>query len=99
MACSRTPQWMFAPAAVRLNEPPPGTVVLVDSARSAEPPIIVGRYGAAAAMTCAPAARVASFDRCAGSNAGIASASPGAGAPPHAHAHSIASAGFVRFYF
>src|SRR5258708_558026 len=93
IACSRTPQWTLAPHDDAANEPAPGSTVLVDSTRSAEPPTIVGANGANAAIALPPAARVASFARLPRSNRGSDAATPGSGLPDQARAHSAARSG------
>src|SRR5690606_9936044 len=59
-ACSRTPKQKVRPAgSLRENTGTPATVVLLDPARSAEPPTSSGKRGERAARTLPEAARVA----------------------------------------
>ncbi len=60
MACSRTPKWKLAPAGVAACWSGTSLIqVLLDGARSAEPPMRVGRFGARALMALPDAERVA----------------------------------------
>ena len=59
MACSRTPKWRFRPAPVGRKSPMPFIMVLVDGARSAEPPIRNGALFAIALRTFPEALLVA----------------------------------------
>ena len=67
IACSRIPKWMMRPYGLAFfialdsgrNESPPSIVVLLLSARSAEPPHISGSFCARALTTSPDALRVA----------------------------------------
>ncbi len=85
MACSRTPKWSVRPygcpgnaavaCAAGTNESAPFMVVLLLSARSADPPHSSGRVSASADSTCPEARRVA-MPTSSGSNTGSASVQP-----------------------
>ena len=97
MPCSRTPNLMLRPCGVvGLNSAAFGNSVLVDSDRSAAPPIIVGVKSSNAAMTFWPAARVASLSL---PHSMFSSASPtpgiGFGLSSHTASHSRARASCV----
>ena len=91
IACSRMPKGTLRPAWTLENSPAPSNTVLVDSTRSAAPPIIVGANSAKAVMTFCPAARVASFSPA--SNSGSASCQPSLRRPAQARSQSSAMSG------
>ena len=91
IACSRMPKGTFRPVCTPENSPAPSNSVLVDSTRSAAPPIIVGANAANAAITCCDAARVASFSPA--PKRGSCSRQPSFSSPDQARCHSAACAG------
>ena len=96
MPCSRTPKKTLRPAFSAVKRSESGNSVFVDSVRSAAPPTIVGVNGSNAAMTFAPALRVAILALSLQSMPRSASAEAGQRpCPTQARSHSSASSGFA----
>ena len=85
------PNGTLRPACTPEKVPPPSKVVLVDSTRSAAPPIMVGAKDANAAIVLCEAARVAICSPAA--KLGRASRQPSPSSPAHAWSHSSACSG------
>src|ERR1700740_2600216 len=91
IACSRMPNGTLRPPWTFANSPPPSKTVLVDSTRSAAPPIIVGANSENAAIVFCPAARVASCSP--GEKLGSAARQPSRSSPVQARSQSAACPG------
>ena len=85
------PNGTLRPACTFENSPPPSNTVLVDSTRSAAPPIIVGANSPNAAITFCPAERVAISSPAL--NLGSASRQPSRSRLAHASSQSAAISG------
>src|SRR4051794_4000020 len=88
IACSRMPNAMLRPDQRSEKRPPPTNSVLVDSTRSAAPPIIVGTASLNACITFLPASRVAMSSPTANSGTSQAPIRPS-----HAASHSSRACG------
>ena len=88
------PKWKLRPARlVAEKSPSPARYVLVEGARSAEPPTSVATTGARALSTFPDAARVAIVSR--GVNAGSAASHPAGSSPASAARHCAATSGYA----
>src|SRR5450759_2424981 len=92
MACSRTPKWKLRPAGVAACWSGVSLIqVLLEGARSAEPPMSVGRCGARALMALPEADRVATAPS-SGLNTGRSASQPAGSLRLQAVSHSVARA-------
>src|SRR5439155_1394171 len=97
MPCSRTPKWTLrAPQVPAATSPPFLKTTFVEFARSADPPMSSGSFGAMTFSTLPAATRVAWASP--GANVGRASSQPSARRPASRRSSSAASAGYACRY-